>query len=199
VVAGHDRGAELALELQAAGVEVQALADARAESEATAAGGIPVLAGHTVLAARGSGRVTHAVLGDLRSGGRREIECDLLCLATGFEPAAGLIGQAGGRLRATGNGSVTLGELPPGVLAAGEGKVCHRLSIDLCASLAGRTLDETGATTARPPAQPVPLGALAARQADPVKLPPMHHQQVEAGAGWMDMGPWKRPLGYGSV
>ncbi|PYO56275.1 MAG: aminomethyltransferase [Candidatus Rokuibacteriota bacterium] len=302
VVAGDDRGAELALELQAAGVGVQALADARAEPEAAAAGGIPVLAGHTVLAARGSGRVTHAVLGDLRSGGRREIECDLLCLATGFEPAAGLIGQAGGRLRATGNGSVTLGELPPGVLAAGEvtglhdlsaiiasgraagaraalalwgpsapltarveeldgqaatgpaaarryvsvapgqaakrfvclcedvtekdlaqavaegfdhietlkrystvtmgpcqGKMCHRLSVDLCASLTGRTLDETGATTARPPAQPVPLGALAARQADPVKLTPMHHQHVEAGARLMDMGPWKRPLVYGSV
>ncbi len=302
VVAGDDRGAELALELQAAGVGVQALADARAEPEAAAAGGIPVLAGHTVLAARGSGRVTHAVLGDLRSGGRREIECDLLCLTTGFEPAAGLIGQAGGRLRAAGNGSVTLGELPPGVLAAGEvtglddlsaiiasgraagaraalalsgpsaqltarveeldgqaatgpaaarryvsvapgqaakrfvclcedvtakdlaqavaegfdhietlkryttvtmgpcqGKMCHRLSVDLCASLTGRTLDETGATTARPPAQPVPLGALAARQADPVKLTPMHHQHVEAGAWLMDMGPWKRPLAYGSV
>ncbi|PYO29788.1 MAG: aminomethyltransferase, partial [Candidatus Rokuibacteriota bacterium] len=80
-----------------------------------------------------------------------------------------------------------------------QGKMCHRLSVDLCASLTGRTLDETGATTARPPAQPVPLGALAARQADPVKLTPMHHQHVEAGARLMDMGPWKRPLAYGSV
>ena len=61
-----------------------------------------------------------AVVGDLRGAGRREIECDLICPATGFEPAAGLVAQAGGYLRVEGERRLGLGELPPGVLAAGE-------------------------------------------------------------------------------
>jgi len=77
--------------------------------------------------------------------------------------------------------------------------MCHRLSIEVCADLTGRTVEETGTTTARPPAQPVPLGALAARSADPWKLTPTHHQHVEADAELMDMGAWKRPLRYTSV
>ncbi len=80
-----------------------------------------------------------------------------------------------------------------------QGKMCHRLSIELCAELTGRTVEETGTTTARPPAQPVPLGALAAGGADPWKLTPTHHHHVEAGAELMDMGAWKRPLRYTSV
>jgi sarcosine oxidase subunit alpha len=80
-----------------------------------------------------------------------------------------------------------------------QGKMCHRLSIDLCAQLTGRTVAETGTTTARPPLQPVPLGALAARREEPVKLTPMHHRHVEHGARLMDMGVWKRPLVYASV
>jgi sarcosine oxidase subunit alpha len=230
-----------------------------------------------------------------------ELSCDLVCLVTGVEPAAGLLGHAGGKLRVGDDGRLTPGPLPAGVLAAGEaaglsgldailtsgrlagaeaalalsgpggrldarvselrealssrrrpvanrassiapggaakrfvclcedvtekdvrqaiaegfdhietlkryttvtmgpcqGKMCHRLSIDVCAAVTGRTVEETGATTSRPPAQPVPLGALAARAADGWKLTPMHHQHVEAGAELMDMGAWKRPLAYG--
>ena len=80
-----------------------------------------------------------------------------------------------------------------------QGKMCHRLAVDLCAMLTGRTVEETGATTARPPAQPVPLGALATRLEEPVKLTPMHARHVAAGARLMDMGVWKRPLVYSSV
>ena len=299
VVAGADeRGVEVALDLQAAGVRVVALADARRRVEgvgveALRAGGTSVVAGHVVLGARGSGRLRRVVLGDPRGGNRQELDCDILCVSTGLEPAAALIGQAGGRLP---------GPLPPGVLAAGEvsgavglgavvasgrlagceaamsltpdsgleararalraelprqapsgdharvtaapsggpkkfvclcedvtekdvrqaiaegfdhietlkryttvtmgpcqGKMCHRLSIELTASLTGRTVETTGTTTARPPAQPVPLGALAARSHDPVKLTPMHDLHVEARARQMDMGAWKRPFVYTSV
>jgi len=80
-----------------------------------------------------------------------------------------------------------------------QGKMCHRLSIELCAALTGRTVESTGTTTARPPARPVPLGALAARIHDPVKLTPMHDSHVAAGARQMDMGAWKRPFVYTSV
>ena len=308
VVIAGDRGVDVALDLRSAGVVVTALVDARggADSSAIASlrdGGTRILQSSTVLAAHGSGRVERVVLGDLAGRAVCEMTCDLLCLATGAEPAAGLVGQAGGKLRLGDEGRLTPGPLPPGILVAGEvagldgldailasgrlagaeaalalsgsnaglagriaelrgepalqgpragmrassltpgssskrfvclcedvtekdvrqavaegfdhietlkryttvtmgpcqGKMCHRLSIELCAAATGRSLDETGTTTARPPAQPVPLGALAAGGADPWKLSPMHVQHVEAGAAQMDMGPWKRPLSYGSV
>src|SRR5947209_20285306 len=42
-----------------------------------------------------------------------------------------------------------------------QGKMCHLATIELCAALTGKTVPETGRTTARPPAQPVTLGARA--------------------------------------
>src|SRR5262249_37052536 len=80
-----------------------------------------------------------------------------------------------------------------------QGKMCHRLSIDLCAAETGRTVEETGTTTSRPPAQPVPLGALAACIHEPIKRTPMHHLHEAAGARMMDMGAWRRPLVYTTV
>jgi len=80
-----------------------------------------------------------------------------------------------------------------------QGKMCHRLAIDLCAAMTGRTVGETGATTARPPTVPVPLGALAVQREDPVKLTSMHNRHVARRATLMDMGAWKRPLVYSSV
>jgi sarcosine oxidase subunit alpha len=307
VVIADDRGVDVALDLRTAGVVVTALVDARGDGDSPAIaslrdGGTTILRSSTVLAARGAGRVERVVLGDLAGRAVCEMTCDLLCLTTGSEPAAALIGQAGGKLRLD-EGRLTPGPLPAGVLAAGEvagldrldtilasgrlagaeaalalsgadgglagriaglreelalgrrraeprrssivpgrsskrfvclcedvtdkdlrqavaegfdhietlkryttvtmgpcqGKMCHRSSIELCAGLTGRSLEATGTTTARPPAQPVPLGALAARGADPWKLSPMHHRHVEVGTTLMDMGPWKRPLDYGNV
>ena len=309
VAAADDRGLEVALDLVGAGVGLAAVLDARPatpDSSAAAAlrqAGIAIANGRTVLEARGPGRVRGAVIGGAaRDEGAQEVACDLICLATGFEPAAGLLGQAGGRLRPDGWGRLVPATLPPGVRAAGQvtgvegldavlasgrlagaeaalalgggrvaarvaelrealaaatrtpgarvsiasapragakkfvcfcedvtekdlrqavaegfdhietlkryttvtmgpcqGKMCHRASIDLCAVLTGRTVEETGTTTARPPAVPVPLGALAARHADPVKLTPMHERHAALGARPMDMGVWKRPLVYSTV
>ncbi len=312
VVARDDRGLEAALDFGAAGVSLAAVLDARAappDSEAAAAlraAGPGILSGQTVLEARGRGHVHSVVIGGVAAGeGAREVACDLVCVATGFEPAAGLLGQAGGRLRPDADtGRLVPADLPPDVWAAGEvagvegldaviasgrlggaraaralngsggalaarvaelsehvagsrvrgapavgpasapragakkfvclcedvtekdlrqaiaegfdhietlkryttvtmgpcqGKMCHRPSIDLCAALTGRTVADTGTTTARPPTVPVPLGALAARQAEPVKVTPMHAQHVERGATLMDMGAWKRPLVYTTV
>ncbi len=80
-----------------------------------------------------------------------------------------------------------------------QGKMCHLASIDMTARITGRSLEETGITTARPPVQPVPLGALAQRYPDPVKRTPMHHQHLALGAVQMDMGAWKRPFIYAGV
>ncbi|MBI3455433.1 MAG: (2Fe-2S)-binding protein [Candidatus Rokubacteria bacterium] len=315
VAACDDRGLEVALDLAAAGVSLAAVLDARPatpESPTAAAlrdAGLAILNGRTVLEARGGGRVRAALVGGaVRDAGAQAVSCDLVCVAMGFEPAAGLLGQAGGRLRHDGaTGRLVPASLPPGVFAAGEvagvdgltavlasgrlagaqaalalggaggrlaarvaelaeaaagtvraarrtdsgvrlarapragakkfvclcedvteqdlrqaiaegfdhietlkryttvtmgpcqGKVCHRPAIDLCAAMTGRTVDETGATTARPPGVPVPLGALAARLPEPVKLTPIHDRHVARGATLMDMGVWKRPLVYTTV
>jgi sarcosine oxidase, subunit alpha len=303
VVATSDAGLEAALELAACGTEVVAVADARAADDspliaALRKANIPRLSASTILRATGGNRVDGAVVGAVADGGRPcTLACDLIVLATGVEPAAGLLGHAGGRLRIEPDGRMVPASVPVTVLAAGEvagardlttvvnsgrragteaalslgisdgvtrldalaagtgvvvelrhsvapgegakrfvclcedvtekdvrqavaegfdgielvkryttvtmgpcqGKMCHRLSIDLCAAATGSTVEETGTTTARPPAQPVPLGALAARVHEPVKRTAMHHLHVAAGAQLMDMGAWRRPLVYTSV
>ncbi len=79
-----------------------------------------------------------------------------------------------------------------------QGKMCQQAAISVCAQETGRTIQETGRTTSRPPTSPVPLGALAGPHQHPVKRTPMHAKHDEAGCVWMDMGEWKRPLYYGT-
>jgi sarcosine oxidase subunit alpha len=127
-----DRGIRAALALQQAGVEIAAVADLRpVPSDAArelSAHGIETLFGWTVVAARGRRAVTGAVLAPLGTPGRgaaaaerRQVECDLVVVAGGDEPATALIAQAGGRTaydRASGH--FRLSELPAAVAAAGE-------------------------------------------------------------------------------
>lgn len=79
-----------------------------------------------------------------------------------------------------------------------QGKMCAMTSIGICARETGRSIAETGTTTARPPIQPVSLGVLAGRSYQPVKLTPLHHKHVALGAEMMDLGEWKRPYAYTS-
>jgi sarcosine oxidase subunit alpha len=314
VVARDDWGLEVAFNLARARVDVAAVLDARPVTpetprvQALRQAGAFLFSGEAIVATRGRRQVEAAVV--MSAGGpgpTRDIACDLVVVAWEREPAAGLLGQTGGRLRpdpATGR-LVPVG-LPPGVAAAGEvagiadldaviasgrlagaeaalalagaggrlaarvaelreaasvavarppvatehepaplpprgtkqfvclcedvtvkdirqaiaegfdhleplkryttvtmgpcqGKMCHRASVDLCAALTGRSMDETGTTTARPPTQPVALGALAAGLEEPVKRTPMHARHVALGARLMDMGAWKRPLVYTAV
>ena len=53
-----------------------------------------------------------------------------------------------------------------------QGRSCAWASTRLCADLLGRSLTQTGTTTARPPLAPVPLGVLAADHAVPRKEKP---------------------------
>ncbi|MBI4500432.1 MAG: (2Fe-2S)-binding protein [Gemmatimonadetes bacterium] len=80
-----------------------------------------------------------------------------------------------------------------------QGKMCHINSIGICAAHTGRSVADTGRTTARPPAQPIPLGVLAGPHHEPIRRTPLHHIHGKAGATWMDMGAWKRPAVYTTV
>ncbi len=77
-----------------------------------------------------------------------------------------------------------------------QGRMCLMPLALSCAGETEQTLAETGTTTSRPPIQPVSLGVLAGPRQHPVKLTPMHHKHLQAGARQMDMGEWKRPHTY---
>ncbi len=67
----------------------------------------------------------------------------------------------------------------------------------LVAAATGRTVTETGVTTARPPYAPEKLAHMAGRMFDPYRRTRMHAQHLEAGAKMMPAGVWQRPAFYG--
>jgi sarcosine oxidase subunit alpha len=69
----------------------------------------------------------------------------------------------------------------------------------LVAQATGRSVAETGVTTARPPVKAEKLAVLAGRHLNPIRFTPMHHRHLEAGARMMPAGTWRRPAYYGSV
>ncbi|MCX2888197.1 MULTISPECIES: 2Fe-2S iron-sulfur cluster-binding protein [Pseudomonas] len=67
----------------------------------------------------------------------------------------------------------------------------------LVAHATGRSISETGVTTARPPFQAEKLAHVAGRAFDPYRQTPMHHRHLQAGAKMMPAGIWQRPAYYG--
>ena len=306
-----DRGYEAALDLIDAGVDVAAVIDPRSAGSTSEAAqavrdrDVLVLTDHRVVKGAGRGRVRAAIVAPTGAQERAQrIRCDLICMSGGFQPADGLLHQAGG----TTSFDAVLGESvpqepPEGVLTAGEvngfhelstvvlqgrlagekaatevsgqpaadsdevhrliaraeaalqnapqavpedisldlgsrtfvcvcedvsahdiseaidegfediqtlkryttvsmgpcqGKMCGKALSGICASRTGRSLDEIGNTTARPPMQPVPLAALAGPSHMPVKLTPMDRVHRDLGALMVDAGPWQRAHNYGS-
>ena len=80
-----------------------------------------------------------------------------------------------------------------------QGKMCLRPAIELCSRYTGRTMDETGSTTSRPPLRPLTLGTLAGPLHMPVKRTALHERHIQLGGAMSDVGPWKRPHSYGPV
>ena len=318
VAINHDLGYYAALDLLEAGVDVAAVVDARAESpegleavEALKSRGIPVLASHAVTRAEGKKKVRAVDVSPVPQGESpaeaRRIACDLVCMSGGFQPANGLLHQAGSSLGYDeGLGEAVPLELASGLAAAGEvtgihdlaasllhgrlagveaatslysgtdtsgderedlrrqlaqaesehrnrakpaatmlasgkagknfvcicedvttkditdavnegfddiqmlkryssatmgpcqGKMCLKALVGLCARATNRSVGETGVTTARPPLQPVPLGALAGPAHMPIKRTPIDREHRELGAPMAELGLWQRPISYGS-
>jgi sarcosine oxidase subunit alpha len=132
VAANDDCGLRVARELVAAGIAVAAVADARpatgsAHARALLQSGVHLLPGYTVLEARGRARLETVQLVRVDNAGRpvagseREIAADVLVLATGWEPNAGLLAQSGCQLRYRDDlGAFVPDSLPEAVSAAGE-------------------------------------------------------------------------------
>ncbi|OEC33942.1 sarcosine oxidase subunit alpha [Pseudomonas cuatrocienegasensis] len=67
----------------------------------------------------------------------------------------------------------------------------------LVAKATGRSVSETGVTTARPPFVAEKLAHIAGRGFDPYRQTAMHQRHLELGAKMMPAGAWQRPAYYG--
>jgi sarcosine oxidase subunit alpha len=67
----------------------------------------------------------------------------------------------------------------------------------LVAEASGRSVSETGVTTARPPFMPEKLAHVAGRMFSPLRESAMRRRHEEAGAQWLMAGTWRRPAYYG--
>ena len=100
IVTDSDAGLELAEDLRARSITVSTVADMR--SGAAAASGIQAASGHTVLSARGRGRVASVMIGPIGATAGSEIQCDTLCIDVTPAPADELV------LQLLTDGSITL-------------------------------------------------------------------------------------------
>lgn len=112
IVTDSDAGLELAGDLRARSITVSAVADMR--SGAAAGSPARAVVGHTVLRARGRGRLAGVTLGPVGGDAGSEIECDVLCIDVAPRPANELV------LQLLADGSITL-ERPPGQALGANG------------------------------------------------------------------------------
>ena len=78
-----------------------------------------------------------------------------------------------------------------------QGRMCAVNATRLCAQRQDRPVQDMGRTTARPPLEPVRIGALAGQRMEPRQLSPVHDWHLEHGAQMMVAGLWIRPHHYG--
>ena len=109
VFTNNDSAYGAALDLAEAGIAVAALVDARPEPEGALvetlrARGIEIIGGHAVVGSEGARRVSGVDVmrlddaGEGVSGAPRRIDCDLVCMSGGWNPALHLFSQSRGRV-----------------------------------------------------------------------------------------------------
>ena len=110
VFTGNDGAYRAALDMLAAGAAIEAIIDLRREASGalpsrTRDAGIPVLAGHAIVATHGRHRIkgvsVMALNDDATSvvGSARDLACDVVLMSGGWNPAVHLFSQSRGRLR----------------------------------------------------------------------------------------------------
>ncbi len=106
VFANNDSAYATALALHRAGAIVAAIVDPRAGPALDGAlphaardAGLPIVARSAIVGARGATRVAAVDVAPLGGRSARRIECDLVALSGGWDPAVHLYSQARGRLR----------------------------------------------------------------------------------------------------
>ena len=86
-------------------------------------------------------------------------------------------------------------------MATDQGKTANVNGLAALAALTGRSIEETGTTTYRPPFVPVPMGVIGGRRRGalihPLKRLPLEAEHRAAGAQMREYGGWLRPAWYG--
>jgi sarcosine oxidase, subunit alpha len=86
-------------------------------------------------------------------------------------------------------------------MATDQGKTSSVNGLAAMAALTGRSIEETGTTTYRPPFVPVPMGVIAGRRRgaliSPLKRLPLEAEHRADGAQMREYGGWLRPAWYG--
>lgn len=77
-----------------------------------------------------------------------------------------------------------------------QGKHSNMNGIRILAKLTGKTIDQTGSTTARPMFHPTPVSHLAGMRFRPERQTALHALHVSAKAKFMEAGNWLRPEYY---
>jgi sarcosine oxidase subunit alpha len=87
-------------------------------------------------------------------------------------------------------------------MATDQGKTANVNAIAAMAALTGRTIDETGTTTYRPPFVPTPMGVIAGRRrgalVNPLRRLPLEAEHRADGGQLREYGGWLRPAWYGT-
>ncbi len=110
VFTGNDDAYRAALDMVAAGATVEAIVDLRPEVSGALPhraldAGIPVLAGHAIVATHGRHRIQGVSVMALNddatgvTGAARDLACDVVLMSGGWNPAVHLFSQSRGRLR----------------------------------------------------------------------------------------------------
>jgi sarcosine oxidase subunit alpha len=139
VLAANADGYRAALDFLDAGIEVAAIVDLReagessALGEAVAAKGIAIHAGCFVRAAHGAGSLASVEIEPVAGpSARKHINCDGLTMSVGYAPAAGLLYQAGAKMRYDKALEQFVPEvLPDGIFCAGKVNGAYRLDARL--------------------------------------------------------------------
>jgi sarcosine oxidase subunit alpha len=126
VVTTNDSGWAVARDLLDHNVEVVGVVDTRSDGKVRASG-VSGRRSHTILTAKGNGRVEGAVVvrldanGNVIPGTELELKCDIIALSTGFAPNNALLYQGGCKFDYDSGQEVFVPvHYPPGVRAAGH-------------------------------------------------------------------------------
>jgi sarcosine oxidase subunit alpha len=102
----NDSAYATALALRDADVAIAAIVDARPDAQITGALpqraralGLPIVAASGIVGAHGGKRVTAVDIAPLAGGATRWLDCDLVCVSGGWNPAVHLFSHARGTLR----------------------------------------------------------------------------------------------------
>lgn len=79
-----------------------------------------------------------------------------------------------------------------------QGRHANLNTIRIVGRTTGKSLEQIGTTTYRPPLVPEKFAHMAGRAFEPTRLTAMHHRHLELGAQMMVAGLWLRPAYYGT-